>query len=145
MRLATKTSRTGALLVLPLALALGCGPKDDSKKTAVDDYKDVSVTVTLDGALSPKPLPDPVPLSKKDLHRARWDYCGKGVMDIRMKDEGDNPFDPVWERWVERGCQHFRSPKIKKDAREKKGYHYTISVLIGNEIHINDPDIDIMQ
>jgi hypothetical protein len=142
MRLINKGPFTGALVFLPFVLAFGCARAPE--QTALN-YKDVIVTVTLNGAGSPKPLPDPVPLSKKELHRARWDYCGKGDMAIRMKDPGDDPFDRVWEYWVEGGCQHVRSPQIKKDALEKKGYRYTISVLIGNEPHINDPDIDIMQ
>jgi hypothetical protein len=149
MRLTTNRPRIGALLFLPLLLALGCAraPEAAAPVRTPDPAKTVLVNITLDASLTPKPDRDPVQLSKKAEHRALWKYCGKGRMDMTMKDDGNNPFESVWERWVDPadGCQYILSPKIKDKAKEKKGYLYTISVWIDNGYHPNDPDIEIMK
>ncbi|HQQ76867.1 MAG TPA: hypothetical protein PLB01_05895 [Thermoanaerobaculia bacterium] len=159
MRLTAKGSRTGALLFSPLALVLGCGRAPDAPKvptatatSALNNYTDVGITITRDATGKPVPDKDPLPLSKKELHRAHWKYCGAGLLNVHMTDESDDPFDGSWERWSESECKHIRSPKIHPKAREKdqatatkpyKRYKYTISLLVDGQYIPNDPEIEI--
>ncbi|MEO8054531.1 MAG: hypothetical protein ABI768_05230 [Acidobacteriota bacterium] len=157
MRLTAKGSLTGALLLLPFALALGCTcTPGTSSSPPPPANADKSVTITLvpqNGTSMPTPDSARVSLSRKANHRALWVYCGDGDLEISMKDAGDDPFDADRQRWSAKGCQYIRSGNIKPKARTKqdadeagrpyKPYEYTIQVKVGNNVYINDPEIEI--
>ncbi len=144
MRLTSKRPRARALLFLPFALALASGRADQETAAPGKNIKDVQITLVMqsDGKLMPVPDIDPVPLSKKLGHRARWIYCGQGELDIQMK--GEDPFDGASEHGSVHDCKHVRSPKIKSAAAVKK-HPYTISVTGVPNTKPNDPSIEIME
>jgi hypothetical protein len=149
-----KRSRTGALLLLLFALALGCTCAAAPPPGPLANDKSVTITlVPQNGTLMPTPSPARVILSKKADHRALWVYCGDGDLVIRLKDDGDDPFDVDKKSWSANGCQYIRSGKVKPGARAKedadeagkpyKPYLYTIQVTVGGRVYINDPEVEI--
>lgn len=106
----------------------------------IDDEQPVCITVNGDTLTV---LPDPVPISIQQKHRAHWFLAGEGTIEAIEFDQGRHPFQAG--HIVPKSKRHVLSHPVVDTAHAGKRFKYTVFVALPNGKKVSlDPEVHVM-
>ena len=106
----------------------------------IDDELPVCITVKGETLTL---VPDTLPMSVKDKHRAHWFLSGEGTLDAIEFDNGRHPFHA--DHIVPKSKRHVLSHHVSDTKHVGQKFKYTVYVTLPNGKKISlDPEVQIM-